>query len=280
MILAFVITYFVHTFIISCLELYGNNHRNKGEFVTTWSYKDHEKIEELSVPRINRLEKTYLLNTCLFRRTGQIEYQTTQISKMHYVDDQGKLLPYHKKVMSVVNGESVKLHCDAFLITPESLVNVTWAFNGSNINSKMDTPDTKVIYEKDVHTHTFSSDLKISFLDNFGFGDYNCIIRSYYYFGSKMYFNKTKLNAMTNMGISELLIGQHSVRQYVKRDFYVYATPGGAIDLTWKPMNFDNDNEDIIQYYYVNGKHFERKHTGNGTTLSCSSFSYLYIVYA
>ena len=62
-------------------------------FVITY----HEKIEELSVPRINRLEKTYLLNTCLFRRTEQKEYQTTQISKMHYVDDQGKVLPYHKK---------------------------------------------------------------------------------------------------------------------------------------------------------------------------------------
>ena len=144
----------------------------------------------------------------------------------------------------------------------------------------MDTPDTKVIYEKDVHTHTFSSDLKISFLDNFGFGDYDCVIRRYYYFGSKMYFNNTKLNAMTNIGIGEFLIGQYSVREYVKRDFYVYATPGGAIDLTWKPMNFDNNNEDIIQYYYVNGKHFERKHTCYGTKLICSSFSSLYIAYA
>ena len=45
-------------------------------------------------------------------------------------------------------------------------------------------------------------------------------------------------------------------------------------------MHFDNDNEDIIQYYYVNGKQFQRKQTGNGTTLSCSSFSYLYIFYA
>ena len=57
--------------------------------------------------------------------------------------------------MSVVNGESVKLHYDALLITPESLVNVTWAFNGSNINSKMGTSDTKVIYEKDTQTHIF-----------------------------------------------------------------------------------------------------------------------------
>lgn len=33
---------------------------------------------------------------------------------------------------------------------------------------------------------------------------------------------------------------------------------GGVIDLRWRPMNFSNENEDLIQYYYVNKVAFNR----------------------
>ena len=275
---AFVLTYLAYVLYIYCSELIGDLKRSKGEFVTTWSSQDHEKLDELSVNNITEYKKLYSLNTSLFLRTGQKQYQTMAISKLHNADSEGKFLPYHRKVLSVVNGESVNFHCAAIWTTLDS-VNIMWSFNGSHINSKMDISDTKIIFKKDTQNHVITSNLKINFLENFGFGDYTCLARKYGYFGEKIYFENTKLNAMTYITSEEILIGQYSVRQYAKRDFYIYATPGGAIDLTWKSMNFDNDNEDIIQYYYVNGKPFEKQKSGNVTNF-CSSFSYLYIFYA
>lgn len=75
---------------------------------------------------------------------------------------------------------------------------------------------------------------------------------------------------------SEYSIAQYSVRKYSGREFYIYATPGGAIDITWKQMSFNNDAEDVIQYYYVNGVQINRP---KSAFFFCSSFSYLYIVY-
>lgn len=75
---------------------------------------------------------------------------------------------------------------------------------------------------------------------------------------------------------TEFLIAQYSVRKYSGREFYIYATPGGAIDITWKRMSFSNEVEDIIQYYYVNGIPFNRP---NSSRMFCSSLSYLYILY-
>lgn len=74
----------------------------------------------------------------------------------------------------------------------------------------------------------------------------------------------------------EVLIAQYSVRKYSGREFFIYATPGGAIDITWKRMSFNNDLEDLIQYYYVNGVLFNRP---KNAKLYCSSFSSLYILY-
>lgn len=72
------------------------------------------------------------------------------------------------------------------------------------------------------------------------------------------------------------IIAQYSVRRYNGKVFYIYTTPGGVIDLRWKPINFNNENEDLIQYYYVNKVAFNRPQNSG---LLGSSFSYLYVFY-
>lgn len=74
----------------------------------------------------------------------------------------------------------------------------------------------------------------------------------------------------------EFLIAQYSVRKFPGREFYIYATPGGVIDIAWKRMSFNNEVEDIIQYYYINGVPINRP---KSSILYCSSFSFLYIFY-
>ena len=185
MIHSFVISYVLYYLCIVGLELLSNIHKNKGEFVTTWSYKDHEKIEELNVSKTVHYEKFFSLNSSLFRTTGQKHYKAIDHGKWHAVDNgMGEFLPYHK-VLSAVNGESVKLQCAACWMTKD-LVNVRWSLNESRINSKMDISDSKIVFEKDIQKRSIFSDLNIYILDNVGFGDYTCSMRKYKYIGEKI----------------------------------------------------------------------------------------------
>ena len=76
-----------------------------------------------------------------------------------------------------------------------------------------------------------------------------------------------------------MIVAQHQVRQYNGRDIYIYVAPGEVIDLRWKIMNFNNDREDVIQYYYVNGNPLKRQDINSLASITCFTFSYLYIVF-
>lgn len=51
---------------------------------------------------------------------------------------------------------------------------------------------------------------------------------------------------------------------------------GGVIDLRWRPMNFNYENENLIQNYYVNKVAFNRPQNSGWL---CSTFSSLYVFY-
>lgn len=72
------------------------------------------------------------------------------------------------------------------------------------------------------------------------------------------------------------IIAQYNVKKYIGKEFYIYATPGGMIDLRWRPINFNNENEDLTQYYYVNKVAFNRP---QNTGWLCSTFLTLYVLY-
>lgn len=268
---AFMLTYILSSLYIDCLERVENFKRSKAEFLTTWFHSEHEQINTQNVSKENYYRTTFLLNESLFLKTGQIQYRTMDIKKSHVFDANGEEFPYYRQVFTVGNGESVQLSCNTISKTKHPL-NVLWFLNESYLDPNVYFFDEEKQIINDDPGNLLKSTLNIDFVENSGYGDYTCFLRNYSY-GEKITFASKK--AATFIHTSNVLIGQYSVRQYTGRDFYVYATPGGALDLTWKSMNFDNEKEDVIQYYLINGKHFEKQRIST----SCSSISYLYIVY-
>ena len=269
---AFMLTYILSNLCIDCLELLENFKRSKAEFLTIWSHSEHEQINTLNVSKENYYRTTFLLNESLFLKTGQIQYRTMYIKKSHLLDSDGVEFPYRRQVFTVGNGESVQLLCYT-ISNIKHPRNAVWFLNESYLDPNVYFFDEEKNITNDDPVNLLKSTLNIDFIQKSGYGDYTCFFQSYHYSGENLTFASKK--AATMILTLKVLIGQYSVRQYTGGEFYVYATPGGALDLTWKSMHFDNENEDVIQYYLINGKHFEKQRIST----SCSSISYLYIVY-
>lgn len=262
-----VITYLFNILLSNCIELLNNIQRSKGEFLTEWSYVDHEQSNYLNVSKINTYTKTFSLDQNLFLKTGQKSYRTQTLSSSQLKDRHGDMRPYQQGVYQVVAGESVSLRCYVIDYNKAPL-SVLWSLNGSHPYSNF-----SLSTERRVSSNIITSELNID-IENSGFGDITCSIRDYQYLGKKLFLQ----HKMATSFIKSVdgLIAQYSVRKYSGREFYIYVTPGGAIDITWKRMSFNNEEDDLIQYYYVNGVLFNRP---KNAKLYCSSFSYLYILY-
>lgn len=259
-----VITYLFYTLLSNCVELLNTIRKSKGEFLTKWSFVDHEQSNDLNVSKINTYHKYFSLDKSLFLATGQKSYQTQNLLSLHFGDERGNIRP---GVYQVVVGESAKLPCSA-IVNTKAPVSVSWSLNGSYPYSNF-----SLSTQRNVSSNIITSKLDIDF-ENSGFGDITCVMRYYQHLGEELFFHHKM--ATSYIRSVEGLVAQYSVRKYSGREFFIYATPGGAIDITWKRMSFNNDLEDLIQYYYVNGVLFNRP---KNAKLYCSSFSYLYILY-
>lgn len=269
----------IHCLIIACIlyvlwtngvELVNTIKNRKGDFLTDWSYVDHEQLTEFNVSKLNTYSKYFGLDRDLFLKTGQKSYKTQFLLNSQLEDDHGITRPYQQGVYLVGIGESVKLPCGA-IVNNEAPMTVLWSLNGSYPHSNFGFSFSK---ERRVSSNIISTELDIDFIENSDFGDITCSFRVYQQFGNKLFFQRKMASSFIES--SEFLIAQYSVRKYSGREFYIYATPGGAIDITWKRMSFNNEIEDIIQYYYINGVPINRP---KSSSLFCSSFSYLYILY-
>ncbi|XP_052689114.1 uncharacterized protein LOC128167432 [Crassostrea angulata] len=264
---SFVITYLFCLLLSNCVELFNIIKKSKDEFLTQWSYVDHEQPNDLNVSKINTYLKDFSLDQNLFLATGQKSYQTQNLLSLQ-IENIGEMTrPYQQGVYQVGIGESVSLPCNVGYEIKEP-VSVLWSLNRSYSDFNL-----SVSTERSVSSNIITTELNID-LENSGFGDITCSLRHYRHFGEQLFFQNKM--ATSSIQSEEAVIAQYSVRKYSGRDFYIYATAGGAIDITWKPMSFNNDLEDLIQYYYVNGVLFNRP---KNAKLYCSSFSYLYILY-
>lgn len=260
--------YLFYIMCTNCVELLNTYKKSKGNFLTDWSHVDHEQLTEFNVSTSNTYSKTFHLDQNLFLKTGRKSYQTLYLLKSQLIDSQGRMRPYQGRVYLVGIGENVKLLCNGTVST-ESPITVLWSLNGSYLHSNF-----SVSKERIISSNIITTELDIDLIENSDFGDITCSFRFYADYGEKLKFqHKTASSFIMS---TELLIAQYSMRKYSGREFYIYATPGGAIDITWKQMSFNNEVEDIIQYYYVNGVPINRPMS---SILYCSSFSYLYILY-
>lgn len=145
-----------------------------------------------------------------------------------------------------------------------------WSLNNNHPHLKGIACDKKT----NVESTTVFSQLEINFIDNNSFGNFTCSFQQYRYIGEKLYFHQKEATPVIES--IETVIAQYNIKKYPGKESYIYATPGGAISIRWKPMIFHSEIEDIIQYYYVNGVPYNRPKTSR---LSCSIFSYLYLIY-
>lgn len=261
------IAYIIYIMCTNFIERLHTIKKSK-DFLTDWSYVDHEQLKEFNVSKLNRYSKTFGLDQELFLKTGQKSYQTQYVLNSQSEDSRGTMWPYQRGVYLVGIGESVNLPCGA-IVLKEAPMTVLWSLNGSYLHSNFSFSK-----ERSISSYIITTKLDFDFIENSGFGDITCSFRFYQHFGNKLFFQNKMASSFIES--TEYLIAQYSVRKYSGRKFYIYATPGGAIDITWKQMSFNNEVEDIIQYYYVNGVPINRP---KSSILFCSSFSYLYILY-
>lgn len=269
---SFILTFFVYSICSNCIELFNCIKESKDGFLTAWSSYDQISIyDELNVSNINAYERTFSLDKNLFRSTGKKLYQTSSLSRLQLEDSKGTKYPYQRLTYNVGIGESVNLPCSAL---STGLFSVFWSLNGSNLCSNYSGCYIKNNVERSIPYNEISSDIDIDFIDDIGFGNFTCTFQMYNYIGGKLHFQRKKASPIIKS--HEIIMAQYNVVKYSGREFYIYATPGGTIDIRWKPMFFNSENEDLIQYYYVNGAHYNRK---PGLTTMCSSLSYLYVIY-
>lgn len=263
-----IIAYIFYILRSNCVELINTIKKSKGDFLTDWSYVDHEQLTEFNVSKLNTYSRTFGLDQELFLQTGQKSYQTQYVLNSQSKDSRGTILPYQRGVYLVGIGESVNLPCVA-IVLKEIPVTVLWSLNRSYLHSNFSFSK-----KRSISSYIITTKLDYDFVENSGFGDITCSFRFYQNFGNKLFFQHKMASSFIES--TEYLIAQYSVRKYSGREFYIYATPGGAIDITWKQMSFNNEEEDVIQYYYVNGVQINRPMS---SILFCSSFSYVYILY-
>lgn len=250
MIHSLIIAYIFYILCTNCVELLNTIKNSKGDFFTDWSYVDHEQLTEFKASKLNTYSKTFSLDQELFLKTGQKYYQTQYVVNSQSEDSRGTVFPYQRGVYLVGIGESVNLPCGATVLE-EVPITVLWSSNGSYFHSNFSFSK-----KRSISSYIINTKLDFDFIENSGFGDITCSFRFYQHFGHKLFFRHKMASSFIER--SEYSIAQYSVRKYSGRGFYIYATPGGAIDITWKQMSFNNDAEDVIQYYYVNGVQINR----------------------
>lgn len=244
----------------------------EGEFLTTWSFHDHEFLyNDFTVSEVNTHERTFRLDQDLFHRTGQKLYRTT--SSLRYQSEDKYEYPYQQASYKAGIGESVSLHCRAASKTRHP-ISVIWSLNGrplcSNYTFCKITTNNKTVD----HGYNIYSQLDIYFIENNGFGNFTCSLLTYEYAEVKLNFRHKKPTPLIKN--IETVVARYNWKKYSGREIYIYAALGSVIDIKWKLMSFDYDNEDLIQYYYVNGVPFDRLNT---SSFSCTTFSYIYMFY-
>ncbi|XP_056019408.1 uncharacterized protein LOC130054258 [Ostrea edulis] len=264
LITAFLAFLFSYVFCVLCstvVELISVIRKSKGEFLTSWSYFDYEQVpDELNVSKVNTIHRYYTLDQDQFLKTWE--------EKLQSPDKHGTLFPYHRKVYVNSIGESVRLSCSAVVSNCDSSsIKVVWKFNEQHSVSNQSKIKTE--FEKMRNGLEYvSSNLTIDAIKNSDFGNYSCFFCDY---------SKAVTLAHFHRYASEYLIGQYSVQKNNGNTFYIYATPGSAVHLTWKPMLFYSESSDLVQYYYINDGLYSKQ--DNGTKWRCSALSYLYILY-
>lgn len=279
------VTYVFVTFIHSCLLIFfvyiicGNSvnlvnsiKESKGEFLTAWSYDQESIVGELNVSNINAYKRTFSLDENLFRSTGKKLYQTSSLQRLQLKDPRGIQFPYRRQTYNVGIGESVSLSIAGQLKPIDHLSSVYWSLNGSHLCSN----NSGCIINTNVNGSIpkVESIIDIDFIDERWFGNFACTFHSYSYTGEKLHFERKQATSIIES--LEIITAQYNVVEYLGREFFIYATPGGVIDIRWKRMSFNSENEDVIQYYYINGAPYNKK---SGLTTKCSSLSYLYVLY-
>lgn len=272
-------TIFLLSFIaICCLELHASccllNSMSKirGEFLTTWYFNDHEFLfSDFIVSDVNTHERTFRLDQDLFHRTGQKSYQAT--SSLRYQSEENYEFPYQQMSYMAGIGESVSLHCRAASKTRHP-VSVLWSLNGRPLRSNCTFCKIKTNIKKSDLGYDINSKLDINFIENDGFGNFTCSLLAYEYIDVNMNFRHKKATPLIKS--TETVIARYNWKKYYGREIYIYAALGSMIDIRWKLMSFDYDNEDIIQNYNVNGVSFNRPNT---SLFSCTPFSYIYMLY-
>lgn len=233
-----IIAYIFYIICTNSVELLNTIKKSKGDFFTDWSYVDHEQSTEFNVSKLNTYSKLFGLDRNLFLKTGRKSYQTQYLSNLQLKDGHGTIRPYQRGVYLVGIGESVKLPCIA-IINNEAPITVLWSLNGSYHHSNFSF-SKKGSFSSNIIT----TGKDIDFIENSDFGDITCSFRFYVHGSEKLIFqHKMAFSVIQSI---EFLIAQYSVRKYPGREFYIYATPGGVIDIAWKRMSFNNEVEDII----------------------------------
>lgn len=265
--------FFVYIIFKDCVKWVNNIKESKGEFLTAWSFDQESLIGELNVSNINAHKKTFSLDENLFRSTGKKLYRTSVLTRLQLIDANGIQFPYRRQTYNVGIGESVSLS-----ISPLSKSinhwSVSWSLNGSHLCSNKSGCIINTNVDRSIPYNEVESIIDIDFIDDLGFGNFTCIFHSYSYIGKKLHFERKQASSIIES--LEIIVAQYNVVKYLGREFYIYATPGGVIDIRWKQMSFNSENEDVIQYYNINGAHYDKK---SGLTTKCSSLSYLYVLY-
>lgn len=250
----------------------NNMRKIEGEFLTTWSFNDNEFLyNDFTVSEVNTHERTFRLDQDLFHRTGQKLYQTT--SSLRYQSEDKYEYPYQQASYMAGIGESVSLHCRAVSKTRHP-IRVIWSLNGRPLCSNCTFCKITTNIKKVDHGYNINSQLEINVIENNGFGNFTCSLLTYEYAEVKLNFRHKKATPLIKN--IETVIARYNWKKYSGREIYIYAALGSVIDISWKWMSFDYDNEDLIQYYYVNGVPFDRLNT---SLSSCTAFSYIYMFY-
>lgn len=268
---SFILTFFAYVYLSYCVEFINPIIERNMKFLTALSYDKNSFIGKLNVTNINTYSRTFSLDYTLFQTTGRKVYQTSSSSKLQLEDSKGDTFPYERLTYNVGIGESLILTCGAVLGSIEN-ISVSWFLNGRHPflhgNSYI---KTKI--ERNVSHNNIASIIDIDFIDDIGFGNFTCVFHTFTYTGGNVYFHGRKASPV--IGSHEMIIAQYNVMKYSGRESYIYATPGEVIDIRWKPMLFNDVNEDLIQFYYVNGAHYKETF---GSATACSCFSYFYAV--
>lgn len=258
----------------NCLDVLKREEVSK-EFLTVRSFFDHGSLfEDLNVNMENTHVKSLSLNQSLFQQTGQKLYQTTNSWSFRTKDNKGISLPYQRRTYYAGIGESVSLSCHAFSEEVVGPVRVLRSFNGKYLPLNGSTWNITTNVKKVFLMQEITSQLDIDFIENNEFGNYTCSFQKYDYIGKEVKFHLEKAYPLIKSIQHD--IAQYSVKKHSGDKIFIYTTPGGIIDIRWKPMVFNNKIEDVIEYYYVNGVPYNRPKQIEST---CSVLSHYFMVY-